>query len=1270
MILPVCIFIIFSLPFVRADGWDDFSNNLATDLAPFLSLFGEQVTKQYLSESITFLDYFIFAMAPMGILTAVVSAIRVCGGPSLRAFIGRAQEGGGNAEAELCSSTSRDVCELYHNGGIARVFGRPKILEVVFDPDNREPGTAGIYTFQEYLSGKGQERWIRKSSKFVGHTNNDTESGAQKPSATTAFAPNLSLNLGITKQHPVVFWAVALGGLTLQGGVLVFAGVVTYLLRWEKNGTRPDSYACPLTVVGTLLVCSGMFWCAFLIGQSTSEEVWCRKAGVKEMDNSPIHWVQPGGQIIGDQTFDAFSYADCDDLKGPLQEYTTSWKEKHQKNWEYQVWATAAVTISGFVFQFIGLRGLHSAVSVAQLGVIMVMSIARAALRMRRLKPDANSFAEYPDEVIGHEIDWLALRIGEKDIQDDLPPGVPPSFSAASPLSTKEHRYSWKFLDALEPKEGSLNNRLSNFNELNVAAKLLAYRTRLAQLTESPSTHPKSARSPRSFEIGMVEVREMSQRLALAIETTVNTIYSKSAKINKKWESAESMLLGFNCEVSVSRVPNNKSDDKEKLRMSAHNEVLRRSQNTLSLELHRDSTNPSILTNPWRFRNKLEVEALLGLWLWSLKSDPAFETRDPKNDLRTFRAAEIPIRRIVSSDRTIAETDLNIWLSDKVFIGSELELESSIGLSNPSTIWKRKSNGLYEPLLGELPPDLPNEAVRFFGWYAADGSVTQSSEPLKVWSVPVYGSLLSACALEVFGSFVRSTMSIVDEIGTIHIKEDDANFRVENRLVSEIVKSFVETHLGSESDALLCTLPAAIPRLGMPSAEGTLMTAVKSANQYRRMKEYTKAEAILKWALTTCAPGPNYSHEKPSRNLIELAAVTLGEVYRSALRDPQTKTFGISGIERLVCQTSASYRSLPNTLDEIIDRYRIIKEAISTARGFAHIDLLSAVKNGNLTEVLICLTRRTPKIPNEAKGNALCIAATQGWIEVVISLLESATHPDYKDLNSRTALSKAAEYGRAHVVKELLDWGALPNSEDKGRRTPLSWAAENGQETIVKVLLTDARTLTDLRDINGRTPLSWAAAYGHETIVKMLLNKNVDIEAKDNYGRTPLLWASGNGHDSIVKMLLRKHVNIEAKDNYGRTPLLWASGNGHDTIVKMLLRKNVDIEAKDNNGRTPLLRAAYHGHETVVKMLLRKNVDIEAKDNNGRTPLFWAAGNGHETIVKMLLDMNADIEVKDSEGDTPLLWAAEKGHKAIVKILRDKNWDIKAKDNNGRTPLL
>ena len=72
-----CLLILCAIAFasVHADDLSDFSNDLATDIGPLLVLFGESMTKQYLSESTTFLDYFIFAMAPIGILTAIVSAI-------------------------------------------------------------------------------------------------------------------------------------------------------------------------------------------------------------------------------------------------------------------------------------------------------------------------------------------------------------------------------------------------------------------------------------------------------------------------------------------------------------------------------------------------------------------------------------------------------------------------------------------------------------------------------------------------------------------------------------------------------------------------------------------------------------------------------------------------------------------------------------------------------------------------------------------------------------------------------------------------------------------------------------------------------------------------------------------------------------------------------------------------------------------------------------------------------------------------------------------
>jgi hypothetical protein len=68
---------------------DDFANNLFSDLAPLLTLFGEQVTKQFLSLSIGWADNFMLAMAPLGILTVVVSAIRVTKDRVLKTLVGR-----------------------------------------------------------------------------------------------------------------------------------------------------------------------------------------------------------------------------------------------------------------------------------------------------------------------------------------------------------------------------------------------------------------------------------------------------------------------------------------------------------------------------------------------------------------------------------------------------------------------------------------------------------------------------------------------------------------------------------------------------------------------------------------------------------------------------------------------------------------------------------------------------------------------------------------------------------------------------------------------------------------------------------------------------------------------------------------------------------------------------------------------------------------------------------------------------------------------------
>ncbi|KAH0551191.1 hypothetical protein GP486_007482, partial [Trichoglossum hirsutum] len=404
--------------------WNDFSKNLATDLAPLISLLGEAPTKQYLSECLTPTDMVIFAMAPLGILTAVVSVIRVCGTPSLRAFIGRAQEGGGNAEAELCSSTSRDVCELYNNGGIARVFGRPKLLEIVHDAEASNESfyqsaqgaaTAGIYPFKDYIrTPRGQQEWeerpaevmftIRRRKRSLKSTENGN---ASSPSTRFAPNPNLSLNVGIKSRSEAWFIIAAVLGFTLQTAVLAWAALARYAFRLIRGGSR-DVYAVSMTVVGTVFLCSGMTLCAFLVERSTKERLFERKLDSKP--ESRMYWIQPGNQVIGDQVFDSFAYTDRENAS---IKYTTSWKESEPPHVAW-VWGAVVSTMVGFVLQFLGLRACHSSVSVAQLGAMLVMSVVRAALRTERLRKEDNIMADHPDFYQGHELDWLALELGNK----------------------------------------------------------------------------------------------------------------------------------------------------------------------------------------------------------------------------------------------------------------------------------------------------------------------------------------------------------------------------------------------------------------------------------------------------------------------------------------------------------------------------------------------------------------------------------------------------------------------------------------------------------------------------------------------------------------------------------------------------------------------------------------------------------------------------------------------------------------------------------------
>lgn len=74
-------------------------------------------------------------MAPLGIITAFISAIRVAGPEWLKSLVGRGRENFATIEIEILSSVSKDVCELWDGRAIVKLAAEAPIM-IVHNPQH------------------------------------------------------------------------------------------------------------------------------------------------------------------------------------------------------------------------------------------------------------------------------------------------------------------------------------------------------------------------------------------------------------------------------------------------------------------------------------------------------------------------------------------------------------------------------------------------------------------------------------------------------------------------------------------------------------------------------------------------------------------------------------------------------------------------------------------------------------------------------------------------------------------------------------------------------------------------------------------------------------------------------------------------------------------------------------------------------------------------------------------------------------------------------
>ncbi|KMU76641.1 ankyrin repeat and protein kinase domain -containing protein 1 [Coccidioides immitis RMSCC 3703] len=432
--------------------------------------------------------------------------------------------------------------------------------------------------------------------------------------------PNLSLNIGIKKPPVVWLLAAAFSGCVLQTGVFGFAVWITYFAKFKKDERPIPSWAFPIASAGTVLLVTGMFLCAWLIETTTEEKVFKKRVR--------MYWLQQGGQTIGDQVFDAFAHS------ADLDEYMTSWKREGPitRAREGLVWLAVGSTSVGFVLQFVGLRGLHSFVALFQLGATVIMAIVRAGLRSQRLGEGRNELRDSGSSVNGHELDWFAHRVDRQNCPQRFLEGtweVYPTVPRCPNEDPGENKIQVSGLYGVVLESGSetmksvikwISSLQSDGTEASenphIAARILYYRARLSRLTQEQSTS-----LPEEWQI---DVRRHAQSLKIALEDVARIIFSGRFQLKQGWEDISAIFW------TVDIVTESPDEGVRPIHV-----IIKR------------------VNGAWR-TDLSELEAILGLWIWSIRNGSKYTIPNPDKFFALVRSWD-EVERV--------KLDLLTWVS-------------------------------------------------------------------------------------------------------------------------------------------------------------------------------------------------------------------------------------------------------------------------------------------------------------------------------------------------------------------------------------------------------------------------------------------------------------------------------------------------------------------------------------------------------------------------------------------------------------------------------
>ena len=267
---------------------------------------------------------------------------------------------------------------------------------------------------------------------------------------------------------------------------------------------------------------------------------------------------------------------------------------------------------------------------------------------------------------------------------------------------------------------------------------------------------------------------------------------------------------------------------------------------------------------------------------------------------------------------------------------------------------------------------------------------------------------------------------------------------------------------------------------------------------------------------------------------------------------------------------------------------------------------------------------------------------------------------------SANPLQIAASNGCISLVESLLKRGAFVNFINRHGGTPLHFAAAAGHEATIKMLLKFGANI-HLRDLHLKSPCICAAECDQLDAVRELLKAGADRQAQDIARGHVLHHAGFSKSWNVFFYLLSSNTRYElaVEDKCGATGVNHGLLNADPPQLSSLLNHALPDQAyltEKSNGLTAAVSNSYLTTSVLKRFLKRLPKSLLPQilghqASIGGTPLYaasWFVSPHQADLICTLLDAGAALELEGGDHGTPLMGACATGRLSAVKVLVSK----------------